>query len=293
MALSNSNAMIVIHVLAAFREIHNRKIKIQLMKKCFTLLVIALFTVASWAQNADYLLKKDFQSEKKKISEGIDAAKKAGIDAKRLATKQVTVFDSLEKLIASNEKTLKQTNDSLQNVAAKFRNLESRVTKTSMNAQNYLLLAVIVIAIIFLLLLALVFFLKSKSDEKVLELSEENIRMEETLKLEVLSIKEELKKSIDQFTRIIHEQAVKIAAGIEMIEGKQLSLSAEIHDTSEKVMKEQAIQKSTMEEKIKDVISKLNIEKTDHLTLHDKIEMEVKGLRSLHEKDIEEIKAKR
>jgi len=262
------------------------------MKKCFTLLVIALFSVASWAQNADYLLKKDFQSEKKKISEGIDVAKKAGIDAKRLATKQVTVFDSLEKLIASNEKTLKQTNDSLKNVTAKFKDLEVKVTKTSMNAQNYLLLAVIVIAIIFLLLLALIFFLKSKSDEKILELSEENSRLEETLKQEVLAVKDEVKKSMDQFTRTIHEQEVKIASKIEMIEGKQLSLSAEMNDSVDKVMKEQAIQKSMIEERINEVISKLNSEKTNHLTLHDKIEMEVKGLRSLHEKDVEEIKAK-
>jgi uncharacterized coiled-coil protein SlyX len=275
-----------------FEKIHNSTNKIQLMKKCFTLLVVALFSVASWAQNADYLLKKDFQSEKKKISEGIDAAKKAGIDAKRLATKQVTVFDSLEKLIASNEKTLKQTNDSLQNVTAKFKDLEVKVTKTSMNAQNYLLLAVIVIAIIFLLLLALIFFLKSKSDEKILELSEENSRMEETLKQEVLSVKDELKKSIDQFTRTIHEQDVKTATRIDRMEDKQLSLIAEVHDTSEKVMKEQAIQKSMIEERINEVISKLNSEKTNHLTLHDKIEMEVKGLRSLHEKDVEEIKAK-
>jgi uncharacterized coiled-coil protein SlyX len=275
-----------------FEKTHNCTNKIQLMKKCFTLLVIALFSVASWAQNADYLLKKDFQSEKKKISEGIDVAKKAGIDAKRLATKQVTVFDSLEKLIASNEKTLKQTNDSLQNVTAKFKDLEVKVTKTSMNAQNYLLLAVIVIAIIFLLLLALIFFLKSKSDEKILELSEENSRLEETLKQEVLAVKDEVKKSMDQFTRTIHEQEVKIASKIEMIEGKQLSLSAEMNDSVDKVMKEQAIQKSMIEERINEVISKLNSEKTNHLTLHDKIEMEVKGLRSLHEKDVEEIKAK-
>ncbi len=74
------------------------------MKKCFTLITVMLFTVASWAQNADYLLKKDFQTEKKKISEGIDAAKKTGYDAKKIAAKQTTAFDSLAKNTSANEK---------------------------------------------------------------------------------------------------------------------------------------------------------------------------------------------
>src|SRR5450830_802628 len=126
------------------------------MKRCLTLLAVMLFTVASWAQNADYLLKKDFQSEKKKISEGIDAAKKTGIDAKKIAAKQVTVLDSLTKTLSANEKALAQTNDSLQKTAARFNALEARVSKSSTNAQNSLLVAVIVFAVLFLLLFALI-----------------------------------------------------------------------------------------------------------------------------------------
>ena len=262
------------------------------MKKCFTLLVIALFTVASWAQNADYLLKKDFQSEKKKISDGIDVAKKAGFDAKKIATKQLTVVDSLAKSLSANEKAVKQTNDSLQKIATRFNDLDARVSKTSMNAQNYLLLAVIVIAIIFLLLLALVFFLKSKSDESVRELSEENMKLDESVKQEFVSIQKEMKKAADSFSLSLHEFSTNLSAEIKQCEEKQRNFATELDEFVDKVVKEQAHHISGVDEKFKELSSKLNTEKTEHKSLHDKIESEVKGLRLLHTKDIEEIKAK-
>jgi hypothetical protein len=248
--------------------------------------------VVSWAQNADYLLKKDFQSEKKKITEGIDAAKKAGYDAKKIATKQLIISDSMAKSISANEKAVKLTNDSLLKIQGRFADLDTRVSKTSMNAQNYLLLAVIVIAIIFLLLLALVFFLKSKSDESVRELKEENMKLDESVKQQFVSIKEEMKKAADSFSLSSKEFSTKFAAQIEQSEEKQRTFAAELDEFVNKVMKDQAHHISGVDEKFKELSSKLNAEKTEHKSLHDKIESEVKGLRSLHIKDVEEIKAK-
>ncbi|MCX6248839.1 MAG: hypothetical protein NTW10_14025 [Bacteroidetes bacterium] len=255
------------------------------MKKIFTLLVMALFTAGMWAQNADYLTKKDFQSEKKKISDGIDAAKRAGIDAKKTATKQMTVVDSLAKAVSSNEKALTLTNDSLQKTAAKFNDLESRVTKSSMSALNLLLVAVIVIAVLFILTLAYILFLKKKSDEKISELSKENQRLSD-------SMKEEMKKSAEALSLALRDNAAKFTAEMGHYAKKQEALAAELEQRVEKVAKEQEAQKSTLEENIKELISKVNSEKTEHKSLHDKIETEVKGLRSLHIKDVEEIKAK-
>jgi len=262
------------------------------MKRCLTLLAVMLFTAASWAQNADYLLKKDFQSEKKKISDGIDAAKKTGIDAKKIATKQVATLDSLTKKQSENEKALVLTNDSLQKTAARFNDLEARVNKSSMNAQNFLLVAVIIIAVLFLLLLGLVYFLKSKSDQKIRELSDESMRLGESVKQEFVAMKAELKKATDSLSLTLHEHSANFAAKIELCEEKQKTFATELEDVVDKVVKEQTVQKSMVEEKLKELLAKANTEKTEHKSLHDKIESEVKGLRSLHVKDIEEIKAK-
>jgi hypothetical protein len=262
------------------------------MKKCLTLLAVMLFIAASWAQNADYLLKKDFQSERKKISEGIDAAKKTGTDAKKLAAKQVLIIDSLAKNLSANGKLLAQTNDSLQKTAARFNDLEARVNKSSMNAQNYLLIAVIVIAIFFLLLLGLVFYLKNKSDAKFRDLSEESIRMGDSMKQELVLIKGELKKAADSLSLTLHEHSANFAAMIEQVEVKQRSFATELEEVVDKVVKQQELQKTKVEEQFKELMLKTGTEKSEHKSLHEKIESEVKGLRSLHIKDVEEIKGK-
>lgn len=251
------------------------------MKRFFTLLTVMLFTAASWAQNADYLLKKDFQSEKKKMSDGIEVAKKAGYDAKKIATKQLTSIDSLIKVQVANEKVLAQTNDSLQKTTTRFKDLDVRVTKASTNAENLLLMAVIVIAIVFLLFLAFVFFMKSKTDEKISELAEENMRLAEAMKQDFAAISVEIKKS-----------AANLATRIEVCEDKQKSFATELEEVVDKVIKDQAIQKSSVEQRFNEFLSKVDADKKDHKTLHEKIDNEVKGLRSLHIQDVEEIKAK-
>ncbi|MGA3012875.1 MAG: hypothetical protein ABSD71_02445 [Bacteroidales bacterium] len=263
------------------------------MKKCFTLFAVMLITVALWAQNNDYLLKKDFQSEKKKMSEGIDAAKKIGFDAKKIATKQMTTFDSLSKLIAANEKDVKQANDSMQKMSAQFKNLDLKINKTSSTAQSYLLLAVIVIAILFLLLLAFIFFLKSKADEKVLELSEENIKLDESVKQDLAAIREEFKKSTEALSLSMHEYSANFSASIERCEEKQQSFAAELKELVDKAVKQNELNISKIDEKFNDLVSKLTAEQKEHKASHDKLESDLKGIKSLHIKDIEELKARR
>jgi methyl-accepting chemotaxis protein len=262
------------------------------MKKIFTFLTVILITVASWAQNADYLLKKDYQSDKKKISDGIDAAKKAGFDAKKLATKQVTAFDSLAAILSANVKELKKTNDSLQKVTARFNDLDVRVSKKSSNAEDYLLLAVIVIAILFLLILALIFFMRSKADEKIRELAEEVAKLDESVKQDIAAMKEELKKSTDSLSKKLNEYSANSTAAIGRCEEKQRNFATELEEFVDKTVKEHANQLSKIDEKFNELSTKLNKERTEHKTSHDKLESDLKGLRSLHAKDIEEIKAK-
>jgi len=262
------------------------------MKKCFTLFTVMLITVALWAQNTDYLLKKDFQSEKKKMSEGIDAAKKIGFDAKKIATKQMTAFDSLSKLIAANEQNVKQANDSMVKMSAQFKDLDLKISKTSSNAQSYLLLAVIIIAILFLLLLALIFYLKSKADEKILELTEENMQLDESVKQDIAAIREEFKKSTDALSLSMHEFSANFAASIERCEEKQQSFATEFEVLVNKVAKEHELNISKIDEKFNDLISKLKTEQTEHKASHDKLESDLKGIKSIHIKDVEELKAK-
>lgn len=250
------------------------------MKKIFTMITIMLFTVASWAQNADYLLKKDFQSEKKKISEGIDAAKKAGYDAKKIATKQVTVFDSMARAILANEKVLKQNNDSLQKTTATFSSLQNRVSKMSTKTKFFLRLIVIGATLLFILLIMIVYALKKKYDKEIYVLTDENKRLGESLDKEVVAIREELRKTSDSLSLTMHEFSANTTVQIEQLAEKQNAFKSDIEESLDKFVKEQITHKSILEEKIIDFLAKANYEKTEHKALHEKLELEVNGLKS-------------
>ena len=251
------------------------------MKKYFTLLLAVLFVATAWAQNADYLLKKDFQTEKKKITDGIDAAKKTGYDAKRLAAKHMAAIDSLSKLVANEQQLLAQNNDSLQKTTARCNDQQAKIDKNSASSRNYTILVLVIIAVVCLLFLALIFFLKSKTDEKIRELSDENIKLGEAVKQDVNGMKEELKKLNDSVNKTVHELSANVAARIEQSEAKLGKAAAEFGAIIDKLAKEQSELKSNA-----------SANKSEHKSLQEKIESEVKGLRSMHIKDIEDIKSK-
>jgi hypothetical protein len=139
--------------------------------------------------------------------------------------------------------------------------------------------------VLYLLLFALVFFLKRNSNEKIRELSE-------SVKEDLVRMKDEMKKSADALSLKMHENSANLAAKLELSEEKQQSTILEIKEAVDKMAKELAVQKTKVDEQIKEFISKTNTEKSEHKSLHDKIESEVKGLRTLHVKDVEEIKSK-
>jgi hypothetical protein len=262
------------------------------MKKCLLLLAGMLFIVASMAQNADYLLKKDFQTEKKKITEGIDIAKKTGFDAKKIVQKQAVAFDSLTKALTANQKLIQQSNDSMQKATAQFTYLSNRVSKISTKTKYYLRLIVILMAVSFVLLLALIYFFKKRTDEKLQELSNENMKLSELVKQEIVVIKDEMQKASDSLLITMKEHLANFSAMIEKADERHQSSTTRMEQEMDKIVKEQVLYKTTVDEKVMNMQSVLNADKTEHQHLQEKIDMEVLGLRNMHKKDVEEIKAK-
>jgi hypothetical protein len=261
------------------------------MKHTLTFLVAVFFCIASIAQNADYLLKKDFQGEKKKISESIDAAKKTGMDAKKIAAKQFAAIDSLTRVIEANQKLVVRSNDSLLKMETKFMELEARMDKKTSSSQTSLFLVVFIFGAILVFLLSLVFYFKNKSDEKFRELNEEDLKLGEAVKQEVELLRAETKKSVDSISLEYHEHAANLFSTMELTEERQRQFALELEEVVDKIVKEQNLQKSSVETLSLELKSEM-LRKTEHLPVHEKLETEVKGLKTLHLKDIEELKAK-
>jgi hypothetical protein len=261
------------------------------MKRYLTLLVTVFFTATLLAQNSDYLLRKDFQSEKKKISESIDAAKKQSADARKLVTKQAVIIDSLTKLIDAHAKMIAQANDSLQKTASGFNELQTRVDKKTSTSQNSLILAVIIIAIVILIMLVLIFLFKNRSDQKLRELGEENKKLGEAIREEVNLFHAEIRKTAESISAEFHAHEAALNAKLELAQQRQHQFATELEEVVDKIVKEQNAQKSAFDSRFSEIKTAL-VDKTEHKAAHDKLESEVKSLRTLHVKDIEELKAK-
>jgi hypothetical protein len=89
-----------------------------------------------------------------------------------------------------------------------------------------------------------------------------------------------MKKATDSFSKTLQEFSASFTAQIEQGEKKQRTFATELDEFVAKVLKEQANHISGVDEKFKELSSKLNAEKTEHKSLHDKIESEIKRLRS-------------
>ncbi|MCX6243935.1 MAG: hypothetical protein NTU98_04455 [Bacteroidetes bacterium] len=251
------------------------------MNRYFTLLAAIVISVASMAQNADYLSKQDFQAEKKKISEGIDAAKKNGFEAKKLVTKQVAIIDSLTKLIAANEKMVAVTNDSLRKTISEIDNLEAKFEKKASTSQHSLFLSVIIVAILYLVLFVLVIYFRTKWAAKMREVSEENQKLSDALKQEAILLKEHFDKKAQSLSLEFHEHAANLSAKEERTEERQRQLALELEDLMDNIVKDHDLQKTIYETMV-----------SENKSAHEKLETELKNLKSQHTKDIQDIKSK-
>ena len=259
------------------------------MNRYLTFLAAFLVSFASTAQNNDYLLKKDFQNEKKTISEGINTARKTSSELKKLLSKQAEITDSLVRVIATNEKLLARTNDSLLKTATRFNDLQANVEKRTSNSQNSLVLAVIIISVLLLFLLALIFYFKNKSDARIRELSEENLKLGEGFRQDLSHLKEQITKTASSMSLELHEHSANIATKLEMTEERQRQLAVELEDLVDKMVKDHNLQTSSLDARLSELKSAI-IQKDEHRSVHEKLETEIKGLRSLHTKDMEEIR---
>src|ERR1039457_6528378 len=90
------------------------------------ILSVFLFTVTS-AQTADYLQKKEFQTEKKKIYDNIDAAKKPVSDIRKLVTHQNLQIDSLNNVVKAFAAQNANYADSVNKMSARVNFLNDEV----------------------------------------------------------------------------------------------------------------------------------------------------------------------
>ena len=205
------------------------------MKRLIAVLIVVFIVGQSWAQTPEYLLQKDFRTEKQKIYDGISATKKQLNEVKKGDLKLERSADSLKRMIGYCTGQLGMTTDSLKKTSAKLNALQEKVDSQKFLPKKMRILLALVLLIVFVLLFILVFLFKRKSDENYLLAVELNKQTNEHLELELANFKGEFQKFREQFAALSNEMNQMILTGLNNVETQNRQLEQHLHENLARV----------------------------------------------------------
>ncbi|MEI7660900.1 MAG: hypothetical protein WCK34_01820 [Bacteroidota bacterium] len=205
------------------------------MKRLIAVLIVVFIVGQSWAQTPEYLLQKDFRTEKQKIYDGISATKKQLNEVKKGDLKMERSADSLKRMIGYCTGQLGMTTDSLKKTCAKLNALQEKVDSQKFLSRRVRVLIALVLLILFGLLFILVFLFKRKSDANYLSAVELNKQTNEHLEIELANFKGELLKSREQFAALSNEMNQLILNGLNKFETQNRQLEQHLHENLARV----------------------------------------------------------
>jgi hypothetical protein len=137
-------------------------------------MVFIFLFIITGAQTAEFISAKDFQSEKKKLNDGINAVKKTSLELKKNLGRQNQTIDSLTQLIKVYQAQLAISNDSISSMSVKVNNLQDKVDQKKSSLRDRLIFAFGFIFLLMILSLIWIFMIKKKSDQNFILLNEED-----------------------------------------------------------------------------------------------------------------------
>jgi hypothetical protein len=162
--------------------------------KTVLLLIASIFLfISAGAQMTEFLTNKDFQTEKKKLNEGINAAKKTGLETKKTLAKQNQTIDSLIRLISGYQVQLTKSNDSISIMSVKIENLQTKVDQKKTSLRNRLIFGFGFTILLVILAFIWIYMIKKKSDQHFSSLSDADKKTNYKIDQGLIKVGEEIK----------------------------------------------------------------------------------------------------
>jgi septal ring factor EnvC (AmiA/AmiB activator) len=188
------------------------------MKKSLTFVIAVLLIAQAGAQTADYLQQQDFQKEKRKINEGINALKKQVADIKKYDAVVANSLDSIKMTLEMNAVQLFSAVDSLDKANTRINELQQEFTGQKLISRDWLILIFIIIFLIFAAMFFLLYRFRTKAEFYHDSLIDLDKKTNERLEKEIRSIKVDLQKNSDAVHSISADLNYKISTGLRSLE---------------------------------------------------------------------------
>lgn len=222
------------------------------MKKLLTFLAMVFLVAQTGAQTAEYLQQKDFQAEKKKIYDGINASKRQINEIKKFDAKTTQSIDSIARIIGERASQLSTINDSLAKTTSRVVALQEAFDNQKLISKGLLILLFIIVFILIVIAFILLFLFRMKANANFLSIVDLDQKTNERFDTEIKKLKESILGNVEALNEISIELRHKISTGLLSLEAKNQQLEQNLGENL-----------SGMEEKIKTIlpdISKLKEE---------------------------------
>jgi septal ring factor EnvC (AmiA/AmiB activator) len=255
------------------------------MKTFLSMMVsIFLFMVVA-AQTTEFISNKDFQTEKKKLYDGINAVKKTGLEAKKTLAKQNQTMDSLTQLIKVYQVQLAKSNDSLSSMSVKVNNLQNKVDQKKTSLRNRLIFAFGFLFLLVVLSFIWIYRIKKKSDQNFLSLSEAGEKTDSKLDQGLNIVSEDVKGCIELIKVSSNDLNQQLRTGLEhfeiragQIEQQIKNYTAIIEEKINKTKEEHDLLLTKQEEKLNKIQSFVDQKNQELMALINSVEKTQKGI---------------
>ena len=230
------------------------------MKTFISTFLLFFLIINAGAQKNEFTLQKDYQTDKKKIFDAINAIKKVNQDSKHSIALQNHSMDSLKMLLSNFKLQIDKSNDSIVKVSSSMLDLKTRFENQRSMSKTTLVITFTIIFLLILLILLLFLSYKKKLNETMLQLTALDEKTKTRLDELLLLVRNELKECNDNLNTKTSALSNRIETGLDKSRvridqiDQQLKQNGEsIEDQLSKIKGENQVIVKKQEEKLIDL----------------------------------------
>lgn len=254
------------------------------MKKILFFTILAFMFGKAGTQTTDYLQKKEFQTEKKKIYDNIDAAKKPASELKKLVNRQSLKIDSLNNLLKTFGVQNALYADSINKMSVTVYSLNDKVKSNHDRTRMHFIYVLIMLAILFILILGTFIILWRKLQANFATLNDHGERINAKLDSEIGALRLELTDGLAKMHAASDELNQKISSRLDHFEAEHAQIHQKIQENNDLLKKQIQVIRDSAEEKFQNFKSALAAKTDEFLS-------QTKALKSQVDKDIQTLTA--
>jgi hypothetical protein len=200
------------------------------MKKYLFFVTLGILALQTWSQNTEYIQQKDFQAERKKIYESINAARKQLGEIRKADASLARLTDSLMKTLEAVRMQTDMTADSLFRTGARLGALQEKVDAEKQISKGAIITGMAILLILMLILFLLILRVKKITGQHEEAIAGFEMKMKELIEPELRRLQADLQAGRESLNILGTDLGHKITSGLVALEGRNDRIERQVKE---------------------------------------------------------------